>query len=156
RVDRAREGILRIARTPEREVDDVDVLTARPRHRREHRVLASAVAGERLRDDERGLRRDAAIDVARARDDPGDVRAVTDVVDVAALGEILHERDATREVRVPVGAGVDDRDVDARALEAGVPDRGDVLRGNALVQEREDRLWRPRVESRRRETAAEG
>src|SRR5207249_10437658 len=137
--------ILRIARTAEREVHDVDVLTARPRHGREHRVLASAVAGERLRDDKRGLRRDAAVDGARARSDPGDMRAMTDVIDVAVLGEVLRERDATGEVRVPVGAGVDDRDAQARALEAGAPDRRHVLRRAALDEVGEDRFGRPRV-----------
>jgi hypothetical protein len=134
RIDFARERIARIARPAERQVEDVDLLPARPGKRGQHGVLGTPANRERFRDHERRSRRHTPKDRARTGDDPGHVRPVTDVIVGSRLGEVPIGDDAIREVRVAIGAGVDDPHAYPVALDPGSPDRRHVSQGNAPVQ----------------------
>jgi len=78
---------------------------------------------------------------------------VTDLVGGATFGEVAVGEDAIAEVRVVIGAGVDDPDADPSALDAAFPHRLQVQEGDALVQQRVDGLGRTRDESRGLELA---
>ena len=124
--------------------------------------VAVAVAVEHLEDDQARARRDAAARairiVAVAGDDPGDVRAVAVVVVRERLEvDEVHEMDDAigAEVVVPGGdAGVDDRDADARAVDAEVRARPASPRSSRRSAPssppRADRGGQQRLQGRRR------
>jgi len=83
------------------------------------------------------------------------MRTVTDLVRRSTFGEVAIRDDAISKIGVVIGAGVDDPDADAVALDAALPDRLHLEEGNAFVQERVDRFRWACDESRRLELASQ-
>ena len=148
----------------EAHVHDVGARLGGPLHARHHpRVLALAVGpAEHLADDQVGTRGDAPVVAVRggagADDRAGDVGAVpVDVGDRLAGDEAGGVVDLVRQVRVvDVDAGVEHRDGDARAVEAGRPRLGRADLRHALLQGRRHLAVEPELRRRPRRGSGVG